>query len=248
MRSFPPACLAGRDQSNLFTAPGVGDDQNPSESIHTHRYKTVFFVGRLVLHRQSALVFEDYNGVRKFNPVLPKVIAPLLLIPFEKTQLFTLYARLYVHGKVRPTRRCSGRRPASSYSQLARWLWRVVAGERQHTLGGMGRIKMAKTRIPPDLQVWIDARKRYHLSHAQIQMARELGMNPKKFGGLANHRQEPWKAPLPNFIEDLYERRFGKLAPDRVISIEERAKEIAAKKAARRDARAKARREREGEK
>jgi hypothetical protein len=105
---------------------------------------------------------------------------------------------------------------------------------------------MAKAKIPPDLQVWIDAHERYRLSHAQIQMARELGMNVEKFGGLANHRQEPWKAPLPNFIEELYERRFGKSAPDRVITIEERAKEIAAKKAARRDARAKARRERKG--
>jgi len=25
------------------------------------------------------------------------------------------------------------------------------------------------------LQAWIDARKRHHLSHAQVQMARELG-------------------------------------------------------------------------
>ena len=42
-------------------------------------------------------------------------------------------------------------------------------------------------------------------------MARELGMNPKKFGKIANHKQEPWKAPLPVFIEDLYFKRFGKL-------------------------------------
>ncbi len=41
-------------------------------------------------------------------------------------------------------------------------------------------------------------------------MARELGMNPKKLSGLANHRQEPWKRPLSEFIEALYERRFGK--------------------------------------
>jgi len=37
-----------------------------------------------------------------------------------------------------------------------------------------------------------------------IQMARELGMNPKNFGSLDNHKQEPWKAPLPEFIKDLY--------------------------------------------
>ena len=33
-----------------------------------------------------------------------------------------------------------------------------------------------KPRIPEDMQRWIDARKRFHLSHAQVQMARELGM------------------------------------------------------------------------
>jgi len=50
-----------------------------------------------------------------------------------------------------------------------------------------------KLKIPDKYQVWINARKKYRLSHAQIQMARELGMNPKKFGKKANHKQEPWK-------------------------------------------------------
>jgi hypothetical protein len=26
-------------------------------------------------------------------------------------------------------------------------------------------------------------------------------MNPRKLGGLANHRQEPWKVPLPQYKE-----------------------------------------------
>ncbi len=91
-------------------------------------------------------------------------------------------------------------------------------------------------KIPGDLQVWIDARKRFHLSHEQIQMARELGMNPKKFGKLANHKQEPWKMPLPQFIEDLYHKRFGKEHPDVVVSIEERASQLEAKKATKREA------------
>ena len=68
-------------------------------------------------------------------------------------------------------------------------------------------------KIPADLQIWIDARKRFRLSHMHVQMARELGMNPKKFGGLANHRQEPWKMPLPEFIEHLYFKRFAKPVP-----------------------------------
>jgi hypothetical protein len=94
-----------------------------------------------------------------------------------------------------------------------------------------------KLRIPEDLQRWIDARRRFHLSDSHVQMARELGMNPRKLGALANHEQEPWKAPLPVFIEHLYQKRFGKAQPDRVISIEDRAQEIAAKKAAKRERR-----------
>jgi hypothetical protein len=73
----------------------------------------------------------------------------------------------------------------------------------------------------PKFQVWVDARKRYKLSDTHIQMARELGMNPKKFGKLNNHDQEPWKAPLPIFIEHLYFKNFGKERPENVRSIEQ---------------------------
>jgi hypothetical protein len=69
-------------------------------------------------------------------------------------------------------------------------------------------------------------------------MARELGMNPKKLGGLDNHRQEPWKQPLPDFIASLYAKRFGKDAPDIVRSIEDAVAMMLAKKPARRAAKA----------
>jgi hypothetical protein len=78
-----------------------------------------------------------------------------------------------------------------------------------------------KKRIPEKYQIWIDARRRYHLSHANIQMARELGMNPERFGKIANERQEPWKTPLPVFIERIYFKRFGRERPVEVKSIEE---------------------------
>src|SRR5262245_26918431 len=81
--------------------------------------------------------------------------------------------------------------------------------------------KKKTNKIPDKLQIWIDARKKHRLSHAQVQMARELGLNPRKFGCVANNKQEPWKEPLPQFIERLYIKHFGKTAPDRVISIEE---------------------------
>ena len=91
-----------------------------------------------------------------------------------------------------------------------------------------------KTKIPAKYEAWIDVRKKYHLSHAHIQMAMELGMSPKKFGKIANHKQEPWKAPLPVFIERIYSERFGKERPDNVKSIEQMAKIQEKKKAERR--------------
>lgn len=67
----------------------------------------------------------------------------------------------------------------------------------------------------------MDARKRFRLSHHHVQMARELGLNPKKLGSLANHDQECWKSPLPVFIEDLYFKRFGRESPEIVMTIEQ---------------------------
>jgi hypothetical protein len=63
---------------------------------------------------------------------------------------------------------------------------------------------MAGGRRSDLAQQWIDARKRHRLSHAHVQMARELHMNPKQLGKIDNHKQEPWKLPLPQFIEKLY--------------------------------------------
>jgi hypothetical protein len=96
-----------------------------------------------------------------------------------------------------------------------------------------------KKKIPEKYQRWIDARKRYHLSHVHIQMARELGMNPKKFGSLANTKQEPWKLPLPDFIEELYFKHFKKNQPDNVRSIEQMVRDYNKKKEERRDQRLK---------
>lgn len=88
-----------------------------------------------------------------------------------------------------------------------------------------------KKNLSPKYQPWVDARKRFHLSHAHVQMARELGMNPKKLGGKANHNQEPWKVPLPQFIEDLYHKRFDKRRPDSVRSVEQMVQDKKRKKA-----------------
>jgi len=70
-------------------------------------------------------------------------------------------------------------------------------------------------------------------------MARELGLNPKKFGGLANTKQEPWKLSLPDFIEEIYFKHFKKNQPDNVRSIEQMVRDYTRKKEERRDRRLK---------
>lgn len=95
---------------------------------------------------------------------------------------------------------------------------------------------MAKKKIiPPKYQIWINAKKDFKLSNVQIQMARELGLNPKRFGKLANHKQERWKLPLPEFIEKIYFKRFKKKQPDKVISMEQCVKDYNRKRNQRRE-------------
>ncbi|MCK4613482.1 MAG: hypothetical protein KAU14_01665 [Thermoplasmata archaeon] len=60
---------------------------------------------------------------------------------------------------------------------------------------------------------WAEAKTRYRLNARQIAMAKALGMNPKKFGKYAGNKSEPWKAPLDQFIEKYYRKRFGDKEP-----------------------------------
>jgi hypothetical protein len=88
-----------------------------------------------------------------------------------------------------------------------------------------------KKNLSPKMQVWVGARKRFHLSHAQVQMARELGLNAKKLGKMDNDDQEPWKMPLAQYIEHLYFKNFRKERLDVVLPIEEKIRSQKEKKA-----------------
>lgn len=80
------------------------------------------------------------------------------------------------------------------------------------------------------LEKWMAAQKRHRLSDKQVQMARELGLNPDKLGKIDNHKQEPWKAPLPQFIEHIYFKRFKREEPDTVKPLKQILKEMETKK------------------
>ena len=72
-----------------------------------------------------------------------------------------------------------------------------------------------------NIEKWIAAQKKHHLSDKHVQMARELGLNPDKLGKIDNHKQEFWKAPLKDFIEDIYLKQFKKSEPDNIRSLKQ---------------------------
>ncbi|KAA6299919.1 MAG: hypothetical protein EZS26_003937 [Candidatus Ordinivivax streblomastigis] len=71
------------------------------------------------------------------------------------------------------------------------------------------------------IEKWVAAQKKHRLSDKHVQMARELGLNPDKLGKIDNHKQETWKAPLPQFIEEIYFKRFKREEPLSVKSLKE---------------------------
>jgi hypothetical protein len=67
---------------------------------------------------------------------------------------------------------------------------------------------MAKKRRAYDEEVWRNAKRICRLNARQLEMAKALGMNPYKLPGLRPSRQQRWKLPVGEFIEELYWERF----------------------------------------
>jgi len=72
-------------------------------------------------------------------------------------------------------------------------------------------------------------------------------MNPKRLSGLSSNSKQPWKLPLPQYIEKLYLERFEKESPDVVRTIEQTAAEHVAKREARKAAKEAERTNNDGE-
>ncbi len=64
-------------------------------------------------------------------------------------------------------------------------------------------------------------------------MARELGLSPKNFPKYANTKDQPWKVPLPDFIEALYLKQFKRPFPEQVQTLEQMAAEHMARRESR---------------
>ncbi len=68
---------------------------------------------------------------------------------------------------------------------------------------------MAARRQAHDEEAWRNAKKICQLSAQQVEMARALGMNPKKLPRLRPSPRQRWKLPVGEFIEECYRKQFG---------------------------------------
>ncbi|WP_113928758.1 hypothetical protein [Bacillus sp. P14.5] len=58
---------------------------------------------------------------------------------------------------------------------------------------------------------WADAKKRCRLNEADISMAKELGMTPKSLTKNIPSPKQHWKAPVKEWVRELYQKKFGKV-------------------------------------
>jgi hypothetical protein len=68
---------------------------------------------------------------------------------------------------------------------------------------------MANKRRSHDEEAWTNVKKICRLTARQVEMARRLGMNPKKLPRLRPSPHQRWKLPVGAFIEECYRKRFG---------------------------------------
>lgn len=69
--------------------------------------------------------------------------------------------------------------------------------------------RMAARHQAHDEEAWRNAKKICQLNAQQVEMARALGMNPKKLPRLRPSPQQRWKLPVGEFIEACYRKQFG---------------------------------------
>ena len=61
------------------------------------------------------------------------------------------------------------------------------------------------------LELWQEAKKKCRLNENDIAMAKELGLNPKSLIKNIPNKNEQWKAPVKDWIHDMYEKRQQKM-------------------------------------
>jgi hypothetical protein len=69
-------------------------------------------------------------------------------------------------------------------------------------------VKKKKDEYDPD---WAEAKRRCRLNQEDIRMAKELGFRPRSLMKNIPSKDQQWKAPVKDWIRDLYEKRQRKI-------------------------------------
>jgi hypothetical protein len=56
---------------------------------------------------------------------------------------------------------------------------------------------------------WAEAARRCRLSNEALAMAKSMGLNPRKLVKNTPNKSEPWKAPVEDWVRQMWERRHG---------------------------------------
>jgi hypothetical protein len=72
---------------------------------------------------------------------------------------------------------------------------------------------VAKSEHPGSKQdrQWAEAKRRCRINREDIRMARELGLNPRTLIKNIPSPTQQWKLPVKQWIQELYEKRTGKI-------------------------------------
>ena len=57
---------------------------------------------------------------------------------------------------------------------------------------------------------WAEAKKKCRLNNETLQMAKEMGLNPKSLIKNIPNKSEQWKSPVNEWIQEMYEKRKAK--------------------------------------
>jgi len=105
---------------------------------------------------------------------------------------------------------------------------------------------MGMKETADQLQLWVKVKRQCALTDAHVQMARELGMNPKRLIESEITAQGLTQIPLCQRIEGLYLKRFKKPQPDFVVPLRQTLHDVRARERA--EARERRRRKRQAAK
>ncbi|MEA1960514.1 MAG: hypothetical protein U9N81_04360 [Bacillota bacterium] len=59
-------------------------------------------------------------------------------------------------------------------------------------------------------QLWAEAKRKCRLSEEALNMAKEMGLNPKSLIKNIPSPKEQWKAPVEDWVRDMYDDRREK--------------------------------------